>query len=462
MTLHISDLSLALALVALIVAVTVALRYRATAARRAEHIDALETQVRMRDEETRHLAEQRLPALAAGLWQGAFDEVPPALHPGLAGSPFAQDQEAVLAVFREASRISEQAAQGMLLAVARKLQGLANGQQVKITEMQHRHDDPLFLEDLMEVDHTNAQILRRAAGIAVVCRAWPGRQHNATPLHEVVRGAIGRIMDYRRVEIVRIEDTRAVLGRAVEPVVVTLAELLENATRLSHPNTPVQVHVQLTHTGVAFVIEDAGVGLNAAEREKALRLLNDDSLSLAGLGNPPRFGLAACGALARRYGFSVSVDAGSAFGGVRAVVSIPKQLLTDAAFPRFAPAEVPGRPERARVETHARADSWDQARAAANHPAPQAGTAERTAVAERAGTPERTGAPERTGTTANGLPKRTRQAPAEAQDPAAGTEPDGQAPAAPPAAHRPPGQAAAPLSAFQRASQAAAHHHRPS
>ncbi|MGP3950935.1 ATP-binding protein [Streptomyces sp. 7N604] len=396
---------------ALVVAGIAALRYRKTARLHGQRIDTLEQDLRLRDEEARHLLEQRLPALATDLRRGHRGETPGPLHEGLAGTAFGHALDSVLAMFSEAAENAEQSAQELLLAVARKLQGLANNQQVKITEMTQRHDDPDFLQDLMDVDHTNAQILRRAAGMAVVCRAWPGRQHNATPLYDVVRGAIGRILDYKRVHVVRIEDSRAVAGRAVEALVVAVAELLENATRSSHPSTAVQVHVQLTHSGLAIVIEDAGVGLNAAEREKATRLLHDESLGVAGLGNPPRFGLAACGALARRYGFSVSVDSASAFGGVRAVVNIPSALLTDA------PAA----------------------------PAPSAATP--------TPLPETNGAATPRATTAGGLPKRTRQT-----APAAG--PSQPRPATAPA-HRTPGEAAAPIGAFLRGSQAAAHHLRP-
>jgi hypothetical protein len=347
--------------------------------------------------------------------------VPGPLHEGLADSDFADAHDSVLEMFSYSSESAEQAAEGLLLAVARRLQGLANGQQLKITEMTERHDDPGFLEDLMHLDHTNAQILRRAVGMAVVCQAWPGRQHNPTSLHDIVRGAIGRIMDYKRVHIVRIEDTRAVTGRVVEPLVMTIAELLENATRSSHPQTPVQVHVQLTHTGLAFVVEDAGVGLNMAEQERANGLLSNDSLGIAGLGDPPRFGLAACGALGRRYGFTVSVDTASAFGGVRAVVNLPRTLLTD-------PVQPPAQPAAAVLQaetTESDADTDADADADAGKAVPRL-------------------------TTANGLPKRKReQAASRADD----TEQSGTAPTP---AQRTPSQAAASIGAFQRAGQAAA------
>ncbi|WP_055485470.1 ATP-binding protein [Streptomyces sp. WMMB 322] len=431
-----------LALVAVAAGFTAA-RYRKIAVRNAERSDILERQVRMRDEETQHLVEQRLQALADAQWQGRRRQIPDVRHQGLAGTDFADAHDTVLEMFSFASETAEQTAEGLLLAVARKLQGLANGQQLKINEMTERHDDSAFLEDLMQLDHTNAQILRRAVGMAVVCRAWPGRQHNATSLHDIVRGAIGRILDYKRVQIVRIEDTRAVTGRVVEPLVMTIAELLENATRSSHPQTPVQVHVQLTHTGLAFVIEDAGVGLNAAEQEKAVRLLKDESLGLTKLGDPPRFGLAACGALARRYGFTVSVDTASAFGGVRAVVNVPRTLLTEPVKPAAAPAATATAP----------AATVPAPRAEPTEPAAPSPARSAAGAGESAAT---TPAPARP-TTANGLPKRTRNQPA----PSAG-EAQQPPPASRSGASRTPGEAAASIGAFQRAGKAAADRLRPS
>lgn len=221
MTPYLPDVAAWLLFAALVAVGALALRYRAAATRRAAHVASLEQALRAQDEEARHLLERRLPALQDVLSQGRPGDIPGPLHPELIGTPFVQAQDGVLALFRQVAENAEHASQGLLLAVARKLQGLANNQQMKITEMNRRHDAPEFLQDLMDIDHTNAQILRRAVGMAVICKAWPGRQHNDTPLYDVVRGAVGRILDYKRVQIVRIEDSRAVSGRAVEALVVT-------------------------------------------------------------------------------------------------------------------------------------------------------------------------------------------------------------------------------------------------
>jgi hypothetical protein len=121
----------------------------------------------------------------------------------------------------------------------------------------------------------------------------------------------------------------AVISRAVEPVVLTVAELLDNAARHSQPNAPVEVNFQPAHNGMAIVIDDAGVAMNAEELARAERLLSgQESVEINRLGDPPQVGFAVIGVLAARYGFTVSVDTRSPYGGVRAVVFLPGALLS--------------------------------------------------------------------------------------------------------------------------------------
>jgi hypothetical protein len=146
----------------------------------------------------------------------------------------------------------------------------------------------------------------------------------------VVRGATSRIRDYRRIRINGQADV-AVESRAVEPVVLAVAELLDNAARHSQPNTTVEVSVQAVHNGAVVVIDDAGVGMDSRGSEHAAALLTGRrAVDVTRLDDPPQFGFAVIGVLATRYGFSVSVDTRSPYGGVRAVVFVPASLLTHA------------------------------------------------------------------------------------------------------------------------------------
>ncbi|MFG2606575.1 ATP-binding protein [Streptomyces sp. NPDC048514] len=290
-------------------------------------VGRLENSLQARDAEARHLATVLVPALAAG---GPVPERVPA-DGRLAGTEYARHVHSVVeqvghAADRARAR-ADQAARIALMGAVRSLQGLANEQQLAISAMQDRHDDPRILGDLLEIDHTNSQFGRRAQAIAVLCGSWPGRQRRASPLSDVVRGAKSRVRDYRRVQLGGDVDL-AVTSRVVEPVVLALAELLDNAARHSQPNTTVQVNLAPAHNGACIVVDDAGVGMEAREVERASHLMSGARpAEVTLLGDPPQFGFAVIGVLAAKYGFHVSVDTRSPYGGVRAVVFLPGRLL---------------------------------------------------------------------------------------------------------------------------------------
>ncbi|MER6630301.1 ATP-binding protein [Streptomyces sp. NPDC000987] len=375
--------------------------------RNAELSDGL----RARDEELRHLVTVRLPALEDVSLRPAPASGP--LDTRLDGTDFAKCLDAVLERFAQAvehaqSR-ADQSAKAALKASMRSIQALANEQQVSISEMQDRHDHPDVLRDLLEIDHTNAQFGRRAQAIAVLCGSWPGRQRATSALVEVVRGATSRIRDYRRIRIHGEVDI-AVGSRAVEPVVLAIAELLDNAARHSQPNTNVEVTLQSVHNGACVVIDDAGVGMDGRATELAAELLSGRrSVDVTRLGDPPRFGFAVIGVLAERYGFSVSADTLSPYGGVRAVVFLPSALLT---HPDTAPRPAVTAAAPAARATGPAAATGPMPRTEPTATAATAVTTGTAATAARGAVPGAAPAPDidpARPTTSGGLPKRRRR-----------------------------------------------------
>ncbi|CAL9353627.1 hypothetical protein SUDANB171_00519 [Streptomyces sp. enrichment culture] len=228
----------------------------------------------------------------------------------------------------EAESRAEEGTKTALKAAMRTLQGLANEQQLSISKVQDKYGDLHILQDLLEIDHMNSQFGRRAQSIAVLCDGWLGRSRAVASVYDVVRSAKGRIRHYTRVEV-RSQSNFAVVSRAVEPVALALAELLDNATSYSSPETTIEINIRTVPKGVIVMIDDAGVGMNEEEKNRAARLLSGDTPpGVTELGNPPQFGFAVIGVLAARYGFNVSVDSSSPYGGVRAVVLLPQELLT--------------------------------------------------------------------------------------------------------------------------------------
>ncbi|GFH39112.1 ATP-binding protein [Streptomyces pacificus] len=314
-----------------LLAVTVLLaRQRGISARQRKRNGELAGDLLSREEELRHLVTVRLPALE----ESAHRPAPGVglLDTRLAETDFAKCLDGVLERFAEAVGRSQaradRSAKAALKSSMRSIQALASEQQVAISEMQDRHDHPDVLRDLLEIDHANAQFGRRAQAIAVLCGSWPGRQRAASALTDVVRGSTSRIRDYRRIRIHGEVDI-AVESRAVEPVVLAVAELLDNAARHSQPSTQVEVGIRSVHNGACVVIDDAGVGMDGQALEKAALLLSGrHTVDVTRLDDPPQFGFAVVGVLAQRYGFGVSVDTHSPYGGVRAVVFLPGALLT--------------------------------------------------------------------------------------------------------------------------------------
>jgi two-component sensor histidine kinase len=237
-------------------------------------------------------------------------------------------------VVRQAKDEAETATNTVLKSAMQTLQGLAAEQQRVISELQKKHGDSAILQDLLDVDHMNAQFNRRAQSIAVLCGGWLGRQREAASVYDVIRGAQGRIRHYQRVDVLSQVDS-AVTSRTVEPIALAVAELLDNATKYSAPTTAVEINVRTVPAGVCIVIDDAGVGMSEEEKTNASALLSGESaVSVSELGNPPKFGFAVIGALCSRFGFTVAIDSTSPYGGVRAVVMMPKDLLTTTPEPK--------------------------------------------------------------------------------------------------------------------------------
>ncbi|MEW2412994.1 ATP-binding protein [Streptomyces sp. NPDC046866] len=289
--------------------------------------------------ETVRLAQELLPDVVERLRKGEFPEEvlssleEPGTHgPGLTPE-FRAAHRAVLRSVLEAVVAEEDlrdSAQRAFVNIARRVQAIVHQQAQELREMEDRHGrSPEVFGDLLRLDHGTALIGRLADSIAVLGGARPGRQWSkAVPLYSVLRGAMSRIIDYQRVELHSVSQV-AVVGPAVEPLIHALAELLDNATRYSPPQTKVHLTAVDVNSGIAVEIEDGGVSMSEEARKRAERMLRQaqEGIDLTDLGETPRLGLAVVGRLSQAYDFQVSLRS-SAYGGVRAVLVIPQALIT--------------------------------------------------------------------------------------------------------------------------------------
>ncbi|WP_329576871.1 ATP-binding protein [Kitasatospora sp. NBC_01250] len=323
------------------VAVETARRGRAMVGLR-ERAARLEQELRHRlarqESETLRLARTDLPDAVARLQRGGFIEdvlkVYQAHDPAV-GAEFQAARLAVLRSVLEAVDNEEnmrESAQRAFVNIARRVQAIIHRQAQDLREMEDRHgNDPAVFDDLLRLDHGNALVGRLADSIAVLGGARPGRQWSrAVPLYSVLRGGMSRILEYPRVELHPVSAV-AVVGPAVEPLIHAVAELLDNATRYSPPQTKVHLTAAEVQTGIAIEIEDGGLSLSEEGRARAERMIEEAraGIDLNDLGETPRLGLAVVGRLAKAYGFQVSLRP-SAYGGVRAVLIVPQEYLTTA------------------------------------------------------------------------------------------------------------------------------------
>jgi len=297
----------------------------------SRHSADLGTRLHALEAELRHLSSARIPDLAASLIHSDVRVRGPlgtaSLSPDLdrsIGSVLTQVGEEVT---KERRRV-DFAAQASMRGSTTTIQALLYQLQTLLQRMQEKYDDPLVAEDLLTADFLNEQALRRIQSTAVVCGAWPGLTRENSHLADIVVGAMSRLSGYERVQVTnQLRDPVGVVARAVEPVAVTVTELMANALHYSHPDLPVVVTLQQGNRGVSVIIDDAGVGMHSDELTRAKRLMaGEGALLITELGDPPRNGFAAIGQLVRQYGFSTHVEA-SPYGGVRAIVHIPGEPL---------------------------------------------------------------------------------------------------------------------------------------
>ena len=237
---------------------------------------------------------------------------------------------AVTAVVR-AAQLSSQAGSEQKLEVfvnlARRLQSLVHREISILDELENEIEDPDLLKGLFHVDHLATRIRRHAENLAVLGGAVSRRQwSNPVDMTEVLRSAIAEVEQYSRVRLVPPIDG-TLRGHAVADVIHLLAELVENATLFSAPQTQVLMRASLVTSGLAVEVEDRGLGMPVGEQDRMNALLADpDQVNVARLLADGRIGLFVVSQLAKRHGITVRLQT-NIYGGVQAVLVVPQALL---------------------------------------------------------------------------------------------------------------------------------------
>ncbi|MEJ3743729.1 nitrate- and nitrite sensing domain-containing protein [Actinomycetes bacterium KLBMP 9797] len=242
-----------------------------------------------------------------------------------------QVAQAFNVVHREAVRIAaEQAAlrtsvSAMFLNLARRSQALVDRMIGELDMIERGEEDPKRLAQLFQLDHLATRMRRNDENLLVLAGAdsTPPRRDDAL-LVDVLRAAQSEVELYNRIEFGTVDTDISVAAHAVNDVVRLLAELLDNATRFSPPNTVVVADARRIRDYVLLQVEDRGLGLT----EEQLDALNRR------LSQPPTvdvaafrlMGLAVVGRLASRYGIRVELRP-NVEGGTVAQVTLPSGII---------------------------------------------------------------------------------------------------------------------------------------
>ena len=276
-------------------------------------------------------ATEDLPLMVAAAQAG---EAPPTLNRELVevqsgdeiadlAAAFASMQGTAVGLAREQALIRRNVGEN-LVNLARRNQSLLGRSLSVLSTLEQDERDPAKLQDLFKVDHLTTRMRRNAESLLVLAGAEPNRKWAAgVEVGDVVRGAVSAIESFDRVDIIGLDDVK-VRGAAVNDVAHLLAELIENATNFSPPDSRVTVVGKARGDGYLIVVSDNGIGMSSDDLAVAnARILESSTFE----STPTKvLGLNVVGRLAFRYGIDVKLVA-STTAGIAARLQVPTALL---------------------------------------------------------------------------------------------------------------------------------------
>lgn len=232
-------------------------------------------------------------------------------------------------------------AEQAVISIGNRIHVLTSKLRGRLHEMQGEHGRlPAVARGLMELDQELGPADSLAASIGVLGGSdRPGRQwQEPQRLLSVVRGGIGRIKDFHRVQVRHLPEL-GVDGGLVDHLTLILAHLLDNAARYSPPTEPVLISGKEVPNGVGIEIQDSGKGLSEEKKREAEHALAGTApgAGLGGITEDANIGLRVVGALARRYGIRVTF-ADSPWLGTSVVVVVPHKYFSPLPTAATAPA----------------------------------------------------------------------------------------------------------------------------
>jgi signal transduction histidine kinase len=252
----------------------------------------------------------------------------------------------------------------MFANVARRTRSLVSRQLALVDELERDEQNERLLASLYQLDHLATRLRRTSDNLLVIAGTREdARLSGPMELGTVLRSALAEIEDYQRVRLDAV--ARSTMPSALGTDLIQLfAELLENATSFSPPESTVEVATTRAADGSCVVqIVDHGIGMTEARlSEENLRLVQRERLDIAPTSV---LGLFVVGRLARRHDLTVTLSPTEG-GGVTARVTVPPGLLSQE-DPPSRPIVLPSAPLRGKDfgwfmddEPAAATDVWEQ------------------------------------------------------------------------------------------------------
>jgi signal transduction histidine kinase len=281
------------------------------------------------------VAEYRLPDAVARIRDRGDDAGPIAVEPVPVTSmdEVGQVARAFDAVQRQALRLATEQAglrakySSVFVNLSRRSQGLVQRQLQLLERLERDEEDADQLATLFQLDHLATRMRRNNENLMVLSGSDVGRRNQRpASLADLLRAAVSEIEQYQRVVMLPPPAVQ-VVGYAVGDLVRLTAELLDNASAFSAPDTQVTIASHSFEDGsVCIAVLDEGIGMSQAELDEANEKLAD--AGAIDVSTSRRMGLFVIGRLAGRHGIEVRLNGGHDVTGVRATVTVPAELVS--------------------------------------------------------------------------------------------------------------------------------------
>ena len=284
--------------------------------------------------ETLALADERLPDIMGRLRDGETVDLKAEATPlnygsdeiGQVAEAFNRAQYAAVAAAVTEAKTRE-GVNAVFLNIAHRSQIVVHRQLEILDKAEYKQEDPEQLDMLFQLDHLATRERRNAENLIILGGEQPGRRwRNPVPLVELVRSAVAETEDYARVRTTRLPEV-SIVGGVVADLIHLVAELVDNATSFSPPESRVEVTGNIVGKGVVVEITDQGLGMPPEELARVNETLrNPPDFSVTTLSSDSRLGMFVVAQLATRNDVGVRLVE-SDYGGVRAIVLIPSSLI---------------------------------------------------------------------------------------------------------------------------------------